>query len=94
MASDDKTPKHFVIPPCYKIFDRAWFCVTPMNQISQIYKTGEIEDCSEILTDWTLCMQCKAYYKPADKQVRIIRISAIQKKCFYYQILCTNLRYK
>lgn len=77
MASDDNTPKHFVIPPCYKIFDRAWFCVTPMNQISQIYKTGEIEDCSEILTDWTLCMQCKAYYKPADKQVRIIRISAI-----------------
>ena len=28
-----------------------------------------IEDCSGILTDWTLCMQCKGYYKPADKQV-------------------------
>jgi Protein of unknown function (DUF3128) len=48
-----------------------------MNQISQIYKTGEIEDCSEILTDWTLCMQCKAYYKPADKQVRISHMEVL-----------------
>lgn len=40
-----------------------------MNQVSQIYKTGEIEDCTSILTDWTLCIQAKAYYKEADKQV-------------------------
>jgi Protein of unknown function (DUF3128) len=40
-----------------------------MNQISQVYKTGEVEDCSGILTDWTLCIQAKAYFKEADKQV-------------------------
>jgi Protein of unknown function (DUF3128) len=67
--SDDEKPRHFVIPPCYQIFDKAWFCVTPMNQISQVYKTGEVEDCSGILTDWTLCIQAKAYFKEADKQV-------------------------
>lgn len=72
MASDDKPPKIVIIPPCYLIFDKAWFCVTPMSQISHIYKTGEAEDCTEFLTDWTLCMQAKGYYKPADKQVSLI----------------------
>ena len=60
----------FVIPPCHQIFDKAYFCVTPMNQVFQVYVTGEIEDCMSIMTDWTLCMQAKLYYKEADKQVR------------------------
>lgn len=40
-----------------------------MNQVSKFYKNGEMEDCTGILTDWTLCMMCKGYYKPAEKQV-------------------------
>ena len=66
--------KEFEIPPCYRIFDKAWFCVTPMNQIAKYYVHGELDNCLIPMNDWTLCMTAKLYTKEAMKQVRVSMI--------------------
>lgn len=63
--------KHFEIPPCYRIFDKAWFCVTPINQVAKYYVHGELDNCLIPMNDWTLCMTAKLYTKEAMKQVRL-----------------------
>ena len=45
------------LPTCIGIFDHFWYCASPVSQLSQYYRHGDIEDCSILLSDWSKCMQ-------------------------------------
>ena len=58
-------------PPCYKVWDRLWYCGSPAGQFRNIYRFGEIEDCQPYWDDWKNCMAAKVYQDKNEKQVSI-----------------------
>ena len=56
-------------PPCYKVWDRLWYCGSPGGQFRNIYRFGEVEDCQPYWDDWMNCMKAKVYQDKDAKQV-------------------------
>jgi hypothetical protein len=44
---------------CSAIFDKLWYCGTPVNQLDKIYKTGDIDDCSIHFNKFYRCLKNK-----------------------------------
>ena len=63
------------VPPCVQILVLR---KTNERNISKFNK-AQIDDCSRILTDWTVQMQMKAYIKEADQQV--CRVQVLSGDC-------------
>jgi len=66
-----------VHPPCYKVWDRLWYCGSPGGQFRNIYRFGEVEDCQPYWDDWMKCMKAKVYQDKNGKKVNIYIIEFI-----------------
>lgn len=64
------------IPSCIEIFDRFWYCASPVSQLNQYYRHGEIEDCSILLSDWSKCMRAKLH-KDEEKKYEIMASASV-----------------
>jgi Protein of unknown function (DUF3128) len=66
---------------CIDIFDRLWYCGTPVNQLNRFYRTGDIEYCHTYAFDWTACMKAR-FIK--DNSLREVSI------CLYIYLSCSS----
>jgi hypothetical protein len=44
---------------CVNLFDRLWYCGTPVNQLNIFYRTGDIDNCSKYFSALTTCIYAK-----------------------------------
>ena len=68
--------KRLPLPNCIDIFDRFWFCASPVNQLAQFYRRGELEDCTILLSDWSKCMRAKLH-QDEDKKYEIMASASV-----------------
>ena len=57
---------------CIDIFDRLWYCGTPMNQLDALYRTGETENCANYAADWVTCMKASTIRDEKRREVKIM----------------------
>ena len=70
-------PPHRMVEPsgrpridCTRYFDVLYFCYSPVYQLNQLYRSGELDSCHGAFRDWLDCLTNKA--KPdAAIQVRL-----------------------
>ena len=73
VPSDGKRPP---LPNCIDVFDRFWFCASPVNQLAQFYRQGELENCTILLSDWSKCMRSKLH-QDVDKKYEIMASASV-----------------
>ena len=45
---------------CMRYFDVLYFCYSPVYQLNQLYRRGELDTCQGAFRDWWDCLALKA----------------------------------
>ena len=44
---------------CVELFDYTWYCLSPVSQIRSYYLTGNVDNCTDKISAWSMCMKGK-----------------------------------
>lgn len=58
---------------CRATFDAAFYCSSLGGHFNDIYRYGQLRDCSEHWSDFWFCMRTKNSYGPVDTKHRMIQ---------------------
>ena len=44
---------------CVELFDYTWYCLSPISQLRSYYLNGNVDNCADKISAWSMCMKGK-----------------------------------